>query len=724
MKIRYKINLFILLMLAVSNILLMLLGYFIINQMSYQLYAELLTKELNHVIHQDMIRNDNDFNSTATVHHQDNKNNLSPTQLENIYHHMVKDIGNTTYFYVFDSHAQVILHKDYSPGQMFAFDFAKDMLQQRKGKIQYIYQGKPYFAVFSTLPTGWMVVLAMTEEEMFTYRDFYFRWASLISLVLLLTILLFTLVFSRRLTKKIQAILRFLKTVKTGNLTIPPLTIAGHDELNLIQTGINAMVAKVVETTTTLNQFKTTLDLTLDCIFILDAETTKFIYVNQGAINQVGYTYEELLQMTPLEFAPLETKESLGKIFLPLLNGSRKSITVESVHQHKQGKRIPVEVFIQYIQIEGQRDRFVAIARNISDRKQAEANLLQTTEEINQVMQLASQGDFKQRIQLTDKTGLFKTFAEAINQTLEFNQQIIEELTQVIGALAQGDLTQTIKRNYAGALEQLKNDINTTIAQLTNVVNLIQPAATALTMTATHILQGSVTLNNSTDQQMTSLQQTTIRLEQMMTILHQMANNARQATHIAMTARAQASQGQEVIKLAVMAMNEINASSNKIADITGVIDDIAFQTNLLALNAAVEAARAGQHGRGFAVVATEVRHLAQRSATAAKKIKEIIKISVNQIAQGTERVNQSGTTLEDIVSAVIKFSEIIVEIAASGQEQSSNIEQINKVIKRLDKIAQQNASLVEESATTSEILTEQANQLKEHIAFFYDPKIN
>lgn len=688
-------------MLAISSIPLMLLGYFIVNQMSYQLYTELLTQELNHITHQDMANIKNDFNSIATIHH-----------------HTVNDPGNTSYFYILDSHAQVILHQDYSPGQSFDFDFAKHMLQQREGQIHYTYQSKPYFAVFSTLPPGWLVVLAITEKEMFTYRDIYLRWVSIFSLILLLTLLLFTLMFSRKLTKKIQAILQFLKTVETGNLAIPPLTISGHDELNLIQTGINAMVAKVAETTMILNQFKTTLDLTLDCIFMLDAETAKFIYVNQGAINQVGYTYEELLQMTPLDIAPLETQENLRKIFLPLLNGSRKSITIESVHQHKQGRRIPVEVFIQYIQIVGQKSRFVAIARDISDRKQAQANLLQTTEEINQVMQAASQGDFKQRIKLTDKTDLFKTFAAAINQTLEFNQQIIEELIQVIGALAQGDLTQTIKRDYAGALGQLKDDINTTIGQLTSVVNLIQPAAAALTRTATNILQSSLTLNKSTDQQITSLQQTTTRLEQMMNILHQIADNARQATHIAMTARTQASQGQEVVKLAIMAMNEINASSKKIADITGVIDDIAFQTNLLALNAAVEAARAGQHGRGFAVVATEVRHLAQRSATAAKKIKEIIETSVNQIAQGTERVNQSGMTLEDIVSAVVKFSEIIVEIAASGQEQSANIEQINKVIKQFDKITQQNASLVEESATTSEILHEQANQLKEHIAFF------
>lgn len=715
MKIRYQINLFILLLLAVSSIPLTLFGYFIIHQISYQLYTELLTKELNHIVYQDILNNE--FNSTVSIRYPEN--NLYSTQLENIHHHLINDLDNTTYFYLLDNHAQVILHKDYAVGQVFNFDFTQEMLRQHQGNIHYPYQGKAYFAVFTTLPQlNWLAVLAIPEEEMFAYRNFYQQWVSIFGSLMILTVLWLALVFSRRLSRKIQAILQFLKTVATGNFTIPPLTIADHDELSLIQTGINTMVAKVAETTVTLNQFKTTLDLTLDCVFMFDTQTLKFIYVNQGAINQVGYTYEELLQMTPLDFAPLETADSLKKILLPLLTGSRDSITMETIHQHKQGNRLPVEVFIQYIQLVDQDSRFVAIARDISERKLAEANFLQATTEINQVMQAASQGDFQLRINLTAKTGIVKTFATAINQTLEFNQQIIAELMQVISALAQGDLTQTVEHDYVGTLAQLKNDINTTVAKLTSVVTLIQPAATALTTTASNILQGSLTLNKGTDQQMVLLPQITSRLAQMTNILQQIADNARQATHIAMAARTQAVQGQAVVKLAIMAMNAINISSKNIAAITSVIDEIAFQTNLLALNAAVEAARAGQHGRGFAVVATEVRQLAQRSASAAKKIKEIIATSENQIAQGTELANQSGTTLEEIVAAVVKFSEIIVEIATSGQEQSSNIEQINPVIKQLDKIAQQNALLVEEAATTSEILHEQANQLKEHIAFF------
>ena len=210
MKIRYQINLFILLWLAVSSIPLMLFGYFIIDQLSYQLYAELLTKELNHIVYQDIFNED--LNSIATVHHHENESNLSA--LANIHHHLINDLGNTSSFYLLDSHFQVILHQDYSPGQVFAFDFAKKMLQQREGKIHYIYQGEPHFAIFTTLPQfDWLAVLAITEAEMFAYRDFYRQWVTIFGSVMILIVLLFALVFSRRLSKKIQTILQFLTSL-------------------------------------------------------------------------------------------------------------------------------------------------------------------------------------------------------------------------------------------------------------------------------------------------------------------------------------------------------------------------------------------------------------------------------------------------------------------------------------------------------------------------------
>ncbi|MCW8987115.1 MAG: methyl-accepting chemotaxis protein, partial [Gammaproteobacteria bacterium] len=185
----------------------------------------------------------------------------------------------------------------------------------------------------------------------------------------------------------------------------------------------------------------------------------------------------------------------------------------------------------------------------------------------------------------------------------------------------------------------------------------------------------------------------------------QNADNAHQANQLATSTRDQAENGGEVVSRAIHAMTEINSSSKKIADIIGVIDEIAFQTNLLALNAAVEAARAGEQGRGFAVVASEVRTLAGRSADAAKQIKGLIKDSVEKVQQGSELVDESGKTLEEIVSGVKKVTDIIAEIAASSQEQANGIEQVNSAVMQMDEMTQQNAALVEEAAAASSEMT-------------------
>jgi methyl-accepting chemotaxis protein len=196
----------------------------------------------------------------------------------------------------------------------------------------------------------------------------------------------------------------------------------------------------------------------------------------------------------------------------------------------------------------------------------------------------------------------------------------------------------------------------------------------------------------------------------------QNADNAGQANQLAVAARDQAEKGGAVVAKAVRAMSEINDSSKRIADIIGVIDEIAFQTNLLALNAAVEAARAGEQGRGFAVVATEVRNLAGRSATAAKEIKGLIQDSVKKVDEGSHLVTQSGATLEQIVSAVKKVTDIVAEIAAASQEQSAGIEQVNKAVMQLDELTQQNAALVEEASAASQSMADQARMLNETMA--------
>jgi methyl-accepting chemotaxis protein len=205
-------------------------------------------------------------------------------------------------------------------------------------------------------------------------------------------------------------------------------------------------------------------------------------------------------------------------------------------------------------------------------------------------------------------------------------------------------------------------------------------------------------------------------MEEMTSTVKQTADNAGQANQLAMAARQQAEKGGAVVSSAVTAMGGINDASKKIADIIGVIDEIAFQTNLLALNAAVEAARAGEQGRGFAVVATEVRNLAGRSATAAKEIKALIQDSVAKVDEGSKLVDESGRTLDEIVNAVKKVTDIVAEIAAASREQSSGIEQVNKAVMQMDQTTQQNAALVEEASAASQAIVEQAQALNVMIA--------
>ena len=255
-------------------------------------------------------------------------------------------------------------------------------------------------------------------------------------------------------------------------------------------------------------------------------------------------------------------------------------------------------------------------------------------------------------------------------------------------------------------------------ARLTDVVREIKAAADSVKTGSTEISQGNATLSQRTEEQASSLEETASSMEQMTATVKQNADSAGEANQLAKEAREQAQNGGEVVGKAIQAMSEISASSKKIADIIGVIDEIAFQTNLLALNASVEAARAGEQGRGFAVVASEVRNLAGRSATAAKEIKELIQDSVTKVEEGGRLVGESGDTLTEIVNSVKKVTDIIGEIAAASHEQTTGIEEVNRAITQMDELTQQNAALVEEAAAASESMGEQAVKLNDSMTFF------
>lgn len=343
---------------------------------------------------------------------------------------------------------------------------------------------------------------------------------------------------------------------------------------------------------------------------------------------------------------------------------------------------------------------------------------LAVEQEVQQVVDGALAGDLTQRISLEDKEGFFERLSSAVNELVGVAERVITDTVRVFGAMSGGNLTETIAGEYAGSFGQLKADANETIAKLTEIVGRIQTASNSVKTGADEISQGNTDLSQRTEEQASSLEETASSMEEMTSTVKQNADNAGEANQLAKAAREQAEKGGAVVRQAVDAMNEINASSKKISDIIGVIDEIAFQTNLLALNASVEAARAGDQGRGFAVVASEVRNLAGRSATAAKEIKDLIEDSGRKVDEGSRLVNDSGETLDEIVNGVKKVTDIVGEIAAASQEQSAGIEQVNKAVMQLDELTQQNAALVEEAAAASESMGEQADGLNQLIQFF------
>jgi methyl-accepting chemotaxis protein len=288
------------------------------------------------------------------------------------------------------------------------------------------------------------------------------------------------------------------------------------------------------------------------------------------------------------------------------------------------------------------------------------------------------------------------------------------EMQSMLSSVLAGDLEKRIVlEGKQGFFEAMSRGVNHLADNMAEVVRRVKAAASEVYRGAEEISAGNANLSQRTEEQSSSLEETASSMEEMTSTVKQNADNAGQANQLAVAARDQAEKGGAVVAQAVRAMADINDASRRIADIIGVIDEIAFQTNLLALNAAVEAARAGEQGRGFAVVASEVRSLAGRSATAAKEIKDLIQDSVRKVQDGSVLVTQSGQTLEQIVASVKKVSDIVAEIAAASREQSSGIEQVNRAVMQMDELTQQNAALVEQATASSQAMADQARELNE-----------
>ncbi|MBD9368262.1 methyl-accepting chemotaxis protein [Xanthomonas sp. XNM01] len=343
---------------------------------------------------------------------------------------------------------------------------------------------------------------------------------------------------------------------------------------------------------------------------------------------------------------------------------------------------------------------------------------VEVEQELTRIVAAAAAGDLSGRVATEGKQGFLLQLAQQLNALLDANSVSLAEVSRLLTALSDGDLTARMQGEFHGVFAGMRDDANATAERLTGIVGQIQQASAAIGTASAEIAAGNNDLSRRTEQQAANLEETAASMEELTSTVRQNAEHARQANQLAASTAEGAIQGGALASRASQTMVGIEASSRRIADIISVIDGIAFQTNILALNAAVEAARAGEQGRGFAVVATEVRSLAQRSATAAKEIKTLIEDSVERVTEGSVLVGNANTTMADMAASIQRLAAIMAEIAAASQEQAAGIEQVNQTILQMDEATQQNAALVEEASATARSMEDQAQGLVAAISVF------
>ncbi len=337
--------------------------------------------------------------------------------------------------------------------------------------------------------------------------------------------------------------------------------------------------------------------------------------------------------------------------------------------------------------------------------------------QVNNVLAQMAKGDFTQRIEV-DAFGELQAMANNLNECTQQTEDALEDILKTLSALAEGDLTQSASTVYEGKFQDVSKATNESLRSVSCLVSETSNSVHNLVDNVNQIYQGSQDLNDRTQRQAASLEETTATMNQIMHAVGQTTDHARTANQLATAARSQADEGAKVMRSTIESMTDIREASHKIEEIIALIDSIAFQTNLLALNAAVEAARAGEHGRGFAVVAGEVRNLAGKSAVAARDIKGLIENAVSAVEQGTERAERSDQSLQTITEGIRKVSDIVAEITAASVEQSHSITQIGATVGEIETVTQQNAALVEESSTASETMKNEASILSGLVSRF------
>ncbi len=454
-------------------------------------------------------------------------------------------------------------------------------------------------------------------------------------------------------------------------------------------------------------RIRTALDVSRSRVMLADADYN-VIYVNDSLQKMLLEAESEIRKAMP----GFDSSKAMGmNMEMFHKNPALDSLTGTYEARFAIGSQKFLIVATAVLDKDGKRTGAVIEWRNETIEKAIE-------EEVDGIVKAALDGDFSRRVPLEGKSGFMLNLSTSMNDLCGNVASTLTDFAELMGTMADGDLVRRITTDYRGVFGELKDDANRMADRLTETLSEIKSVGREVSNAAAEISASTTDLSQRTEEQAASLEQTSAAMEEMSATVKKNAESALQANQLTSGSRDVADRGGQVVAKAVDAMARIEESSRKISDIIGVIDEIARQTNLLALNAAVEAARAGDAGRGFAVVASEVRSLAQRSSQAAKDIKVLITNSSSQVQEGVGLVNQTGTSLTEILGSIKQVADIVAEIASASSEQSTGIDQINKALNQMDEATQQNSALVEENAASAKTLEHQSETMNEKVAFF------
>jgi len=568
-------------------------------------------------------------------------------------------------------------------------------------------------------PWNWML-LAVKPRQHAEATLAAMRWTIAgVSLLALVVLVIAIVVVSRRLVSRpLSRAIAIADRVAAGDLDTS-ITSTGQDEtaqllqaLARMQDGLRQRAERDQASARESLRIRTALDNVTTNVMIADT-ARDILYVNRPLQEMLAEAQADLRRDLPDFDASALIGSNIDGFHKAPEHQAAMLAKLRSTHRAhiKVGGRTMQLIINPVVDADGRQEGFVVEWADRTSEVEVEA-------EVSRIVAAAAAGDLSGRIRTEDKRGFILQLATQLNGLLDANATSLDQVSTVLTALADGDLTVRMDGEYQGVFATMRDNANATVAQLTGIVARIQDASGAIGTASSEIAAGNQDLSRRTEQQAANLEETAASMEELTSTVRQNADHARQANQLAIGAASVASQGGEVVGQVVTTMADIEKSSKKIADIISVIDGIAFQTNILALNAAVEAARAGEQGRGFAVVASEVRTLAQRSAGAAKEIKQLIDDSTGRVSDGAALAAQAGKTMGEIVASVQRVTDIMAEISAASQEQASGIDQVNQTITQMDETTQQNAALVEEASAAARAMEEQAAGLAQTVSVF------